>query len=457
MTVPDDRYAGLLDQARALPERILVRSVHPAEAGGPALQPHPDKAISQRATVLAAVADGTSRLSNVADCADVRCNLRALEKLGIQVRVTGPGELMVTGTAASGIRITDRTLDAGNSATTSRLLLAVLAGSTSDCVVTGNRLLRSRPMTEVLDPLRELGAEIEELGEPGRLPLRVRGARLRGGEVNVTVDSAQPVSALQFAALNAAGPVRIRRRTMARDHTERLLRWTGVPVAQSELDLLVTPRRPRAFDLTVPGDPSGAALLAALHLASAQPGQELTLTRVGLNPLRTGFLRILAAMGATVTETVTSQDGPEPAGDIRIVLPGPLRGTVVEGRQLVQSAIDELPLVAALAAVAKGRTVIRDAAELKGKDTDRIASTVELLAAFGIAARATPDGLMVEPGTPVAPEQLRLPADHRVIFAAFVLALLAGGGCELSGVRAAATSHPGAIDDLARFARLEIR
>lgn len=449
--------AGIFDPSTPQPDRIFVGPPAPGAQLPTRLYPHPDKAISQRATLLAALADGTSRVRNLADCRDVRANLRALHQLGTRVVAEGPASVSITGRAVAEIRHRDLLLDAGNSATTSRLLLALLAGSGACCTVTGNELLRDRPMEEVIQPLRALGAKVEELGAPGRLPVRVTGTRLHGGEVVIDVDSAQPVSAMLLAASAADGPVRIRRRTAARDHTERLLRWTGVAVQEDGTDLLITPRRPRAFDLTVPGDPSGGAFLAALHLASPGAERELTLRDVCLNQRRTGFLRVAEAMGARVREVLRSGSCPEPVGDIRISLPGRLSGTEVAGPALVQSCIDELPLVAALAAMARGTTVIRDSAELRGKDTDRIASTVELLTAFGVPARGTRDGLVVDPAQPIAPARVRLPADHRVIFAAFVLAVLAGGGTELQGTAAVATSHPHALRDLARFATVEPR
>lgn len=421
------------------------------------LRPHPDKAISQRATLLAAVADGTSHLDDLAECRDVWANLRALAALGVNVRTYSSAAATISGSAPAELRGDGLALDAGNSATTSRLLIALLAGSGVRATVTGNALLRARPMGAVTRPLRELGADLTDLGEPDRLPVRVHGTQLHGGVVTVPVDSAQPVSALLFAGAFADAPVRIRRRVAARDHTERLLRWTGVPVAETPRELTVTPGRPRAFDLRVPGDPSGAALLAALHLASPHAQTPLELRGVGLNPRRTGFLRILAAMGAEVEQLPRADLGPEPVGDVRVRRAGPLAGVAVEGAELLQSAIDEIPLIAALAATAHGRTVVRDAAELRDKDTDRIDTTVRLLRAFGVHAEGTADGLVVFPTRLVAPPRLELPADHRVVFAAFVLALLAGGGVELHGVAAAATSHPGALTDLARYAEVTAR
>lgn len=439
------------------PDRASIGAVRAVPELPADLRPHPDKAISQRATLLAAVADGTSDLDDLADCRDVRANLRALAALGVDVRTRGPAAVTISGRAPAELRGDGLTLDAGNSATTSRLLIALLAGSGVRATVTGNTLLRARPMGAVTGPLRELGADLTDLGEPDRLPVRVHGTRLHGGEVTVPVASAQPVSALLVAGAFADAPVRIRRSTAARDHTERLLRWTGVPVAETPRDLTVTPGRPRAFDLRVPGDPSGAALLAALHLASPHAQTPLVLRGVGLNPRRTGFLRILAAMGAEVEQLPGPDLGPEPVGDVRVRRIGALTGVTIEGAELLQSAIDEVPLVATLAATARGRTVVRDAAELRDKDTDRIDTTVRLLRAFGVGAEATADGLVVSPARPVAPPRLELPADHRVVFAAFVLALLAGGGVELHGVAAAATSHPGALADLARYVEVTAR
>ena len=418
---------------------------------------HPDKAISQRATVLAAMCEGESTIHALADCRDVRRNLDVVAALGVPLRATGPASITVTGRHPSSWRASGLTLDAGNSATTSRLLVAVLAGSGARCVVTGNDLLRTRPMSEVAGPLGELGADLAYLDAPGRLPIRVNGSPLRGGTVVVAVDSAQPVSALLFAGTNAAAPVTIHRRTAARDHTERLLRWTGVEVIESDNSLTVRPGRPSPFSLTVPGDPSGAAFLGALHVASPRAGAALAVPGVGFTARRTGFFDVLRAMGVVVWVTSTADTGPEPVGTVTLRRPGTLAGTQLADPGVVQSVIDEIPLLAALATVATGPTQIRNAGELRGKDTDRIAETVALLRAFGCHAQPTDDGLLVHPGPPSPPAVVDLVADHRLIFAAMVLSVLCGGGVELRGVAAAATSHPGALADLAQWAPVEAR
>lgn len=425
--------------------------------GTKAVRAHADKAISQRATILGALAEGESVISDLADCRDVRRNLDALAALGVPIRPAGAAAVAVIGRHPRDWSSRGLSLDVGNSATTSRLLIAVLAGSGAACIVTGNALLRSRPMAEVVDPLRVLGANLAALGAPGRLPFRIEGTSLTGGEVTVSVDSAQPVSALLFAGMHAIEPVTIRRRTAARDHTERLLRWTGVPVTESATEVVVQPARPAAFDLTVPGDPSGAALLAALHLASPRSAETLTISGVGINPRRVGFFDVLGEMGAKIEIGGLDDSGPEPIGDMHVMRQGEWVGVELAEPRAVQSMIDEIPLLAALATVASGPTYIRNAGELRGKDTDRIAATVSLLGAFGCQASATDDGLVVHPGPPSAPAHVDLGGDHRMIFAAMVLAVLCGGNVVLRGVGAAATSHPRALADLALWAPVESR
>jgi 3-phosphoshikimate 1-carboxyvinyltransferase len=418
------------------------------------LAPHPDKAISQRATLLAALADGRSTVRGLADCRDVDSNLAALRDLDIAVERVA-SDVHIDGVDGRSLHAPCSQLDAGNSATTSRLLVAVLAGGKSDVVVTGNALLRARSMREVLEPLRLLGGRVSTLESEGCLPVRVRGTTLHGGAVDVEVDSAQPVSALLFAGSLADTAVVVRRRTAARDHTERLLRWTGLEVHETPAQLVVSPGRPRAFDLTVPGDPSAAGFLAALHVAAGATS-ELRLTAVGLNQRRTGLFTVLRRMGVEAVEEIGPDLGPEPVGDVVIRRSGPLRGVHVSGPELVQSAIDELPLLAALAATADTETTICDAAELRGKDTDRIAMTVALLRAFGVDADPLPDGFVVGPSVLRPPAHVVLPADHRIIFAALTLSLLAGPGTVLEGVDAVATSHPGALADFGRYASYEV-
>lgn len=416
---------------------------------------HPDKAISQRATILAALADGQSLILNPAECRDMTANLAGIRSLGITVRETtscGNPAIVINGIDGTTLRRDEVAINAGNSATTSRLLIAMLSGGQTAGVVRGNSSLSRRPMGDVIEPLKVLGADIRYAGAKGLLPVYVRGRRLAGGSVDVNVDSAQPVSALLFAATLAADSVNISRMTLARDHTERMLRWTGVDVIESPKSVSITPGRPRAFNLRVPGDPSAAALLAALHLACSEGDEEMTIAGVCLNPRRLGFFRVLRDLGVNVRMNYNiAVDSPEDVGDITVKRAGPWSGVDVRSSRLVQSGIDELPLIAALATQATGPTVIANAAELRSKDTDRINETVGLLRAFGADANSTDDGLLVSPSALIAPGHVVLSADHRIVFAAMVLCVLAGPGTVLSGVDAAATSFPGVFQKLSEF------
>ncbi|ANB00871.1 3-phosphoshikimate 1-carboxyvinyltransferase [Mycolicibacterium phlei] len=416
---------------------------------------HPDKAISQRATLVAAIANGRSLIVNPAHCRDMVHNVAAIRTLGIAIEATtvdGVGAFVVDGVYAHTLCRQNVVIEAGNSATTARMLIALLSGVPASGTILGNELLSRRPMTEVVEPLRALGADIAYRANVGTLPVQVRGQRLSGGAVEVKVDSAQPVSAILLASTMASGPVRIERTAIARDHTERLLRWSGLDVLETPQSVTGYPGRPHAFEMRIPGDPSAAAVLAALHLASTDADEQLAIDDVCLNPRRLGFFTMLRDLGVNVQLEVDAvKNSPEDVGTITVQRAGPWRGVTVRSSQLIQSGIDELPLLAALATQASGPTVIADAAEMRDKDTDRISETVTLLRAFGAEAEATDDGFVVQPSQLTSPPHVDLPADHRIIFAAMVLAVLAGPGTVLLGVDAAATSFPGVFRSLSTF------
>lgn len=433
-----------------VPDRLSMRGYRLDGATGPIeVRPHPDKAISQRSTIIAALGDGVSRISNLADCRDVRRNLDCLVDLGIALDTTAPNEIEIRGRGPLAISPQNVTLDAGNSATTARLLAATVAGSRAEVVITGNDALRARPMAEVIGPLREIGAQFLEVAPGGHLPFRVRGGRLAGGTASITVDSAQPVSAALLAAALADGPSTIVRRVPARDHTERLLRWVGVQIHETAQSLYVEPRPWGPFELQIPGDPSGAAYLAGVHLVSPSSDRPLVIRDVCVNPRRLGFFEVVKRMGVLVEISNQRDLGPEPFADLTVRATGPLQAVTISSPELVQSAIDELPMIAALAAQAEGETRIENAFDLKGKDTDRVATTVDLLRQFGVRASPTPDGLVVRQSEVRWPTLVHLPNDHRVIFAGILLGLLAGGYGDMVGAQGVATSHPQALNELA--------
>ena len=418
-------------------------------------RPPGDKAIAQRAAFAAALSDGTSTLHNVPHSDDIEGNLGILRQLGVDIWEAADTSYVIGGRGLRGLKLSEKrtTLNPGNSATTARILMGLLAGTPGgEFRIDGNELLRRRPMSWIVEPLRQAGADIVYEVTQGRLPTLIRGSRL--GPINHRVDvfSAQPVSAMLFAGLQSSGETVINRRAKARDHTERLLRHLGVALDETETTVRMTPPdRLPAFDLTLPGDISTASLPIACVVASPLP-RRLVIEDVGINETRTGFVRTLQAMGANIEIEPTEVRGNEPIGKIIVESGRPLRGIDVGGAFLVQSMIDELPMLAALAARAEGRTVIRDAQELKDKDTDRIATTVATLRPFGVHIEGREDGFVIEPSELSSAKSLVLPPDHRVIFAAMTLASSLEEPTTMSGWEKISVSFPGCLELLGQLA-----
>jgi len=385
--------------------------------------PPGDKSLAQRAAFAAAIADGTSTIRNIPQSDDIDANLSILRQLGVDIWEASDASIVVGGRGLRGLVLQMKSkLNVRNSATTARILIGLLAGTPGEFEVDGNELLRKRPMEWIVDPLRKAGAHIVYGGEPGRLPLRVTGSLLGPIDYQTTVFSAQPVSAMIFAGLQGTGPTTVHRRTTARDHTERLLRHLGVEIMETGRTLSMhPPERLPAIDLKLPGDISTAALPIACVVASPFK-RRLVIEDVGINATRTGFVRTLQRMGAGIEIQQTRIEAGEPVGKIVVESGHRLCGIEVSGDALVQSMIDELPLLAALAARADGPTIVRDAQELKDKDTDRIATTVGTLAPFGVKIEPRDNGFLVEPSKLAGVALLELPPDHRVIFAAMALA-----------------------------------
>jgi coenzyme F420 hydrogenase subunit beta len=418
-------------------------------------RPPGDKAIAQRAAFAAALSDGTSTLHNVPHSDDIEGNLGILRQLGVDIWEAADTSYVIGGRGLRGLKLseTKTTLSPGNSATTARILMGLLAGTPGgEFRIDGNELLRRRPMSWIVEPLRQAGADIVYEVSQGRLPTLIRGKQLGPINHQVNVFSAQPVSAMLFAGLQSNGDTVINRQAKARDHTERLLRYLGVAVEETETTVHMTPPdRLSTFDLTLPGDISTASLPIACVVASPLP-RRLTIEDVGINETRIGFVRTLQAMGANIEIEPTEERGNEPIGRIIVESGRQLRGIDVGGPSLVQSMIDELPMLAALAARAEGRTVIRDAQELKDKDTDRIATTVATLRPFGVNIEAREDGFVIEPSQVSSAKSLVLPPDHRVIFAAMTLASSLEEPTTMSGWEKISVSFPGCLELLGQLA-----
>lgn len=406
-----------------------------------------DKSLTQRALLLAALAEGRSRIASPLCSEDALAVRDVIVRLGARCAEEG-GAWTVQGL---GGRI-DRdcgTLDLRNSGTGARLMLGLLAGFGGEATLTGDASLRQRPMLRVVEPLRAMGARIEG---PGRhLPIHVaRGGVLAPYVGEVAVPSAQVKSAILLAALGADGVSRVREKRATRDHTERMLPCFGVPVVVQPQGIEVAgPARLRAAELCIPADPSSAAFFAAAA-ALAGPGTRIELLDVLLNPGRIEFFHLLQEMGAQVAWSVAEERSGEPVG--RVVVEGAtLRGTAIEPAR-VPALIDELPLVALLGARASGTTTVAGAEELRIKESDRIRSIGEGLGALGVPFEERPDGFRIEGGARLRGARVRSHGDHRIAMVLAVAALFAAGTTEIEGAECAAVSYPGFFEDLRRLA-----
>ena len=404
-----------------------------------------DKSISHRALILGAMSHGRCGVRGIAPGADVVSTADALRTLGIEVFPEEHGTVAVQG---GGWHMTAQAdIDAGNSGTTMRLVVGAVAGRPGPCIMRGDASLSRRPMDRIAEPLRAMGARLDLTG--GRFaPFTVWGGELHGIEYRLPVASAQVKGAVLLAGLQAEGATAVVEEQPARDHTERLLAWLAVDVRLEggRVELVGVPNRLPlpAFDLDVPGDFSSAAFW--LVAAAITPGSDLRVEGVGLNPTRTGLLDVLAAMGAVI-ETEPGPFAPEPAGTIR-VRTSRLAATEVGG-DLIPRIIDELPLVALAATQAEGSTVIRDAGELRVKESDRIAAVADGLRALGASVEELPDGIVVTGPTPLRGGRVDSHLDHRLALSWAVAGIAAGEPVVVEGWESTAVSYPGFEDALA--------
>lgn len=402
-----------------------------------------DKSISHRAALVSAMAKGTSRIRGFSTAGDCGATLDVLAALGVEV-TTKVDEVVIRGQGR--LLPPDAPLDCGRSGTTMRLVAGLLATAPFRSVLTGDHQLLGRPMDRVAEPLQRMGARVS-LAAGGRAPLSIEGGPLIGIEYRLPVASAQVKSAVLLAGLRASGATTVVEAVPTRDHTERLLAWAGVPIrlhhAGAEILTTVWPADPAPSEVIVPGDLSSAApLLAAAALV---PGSDLAVTAVGLNPTRTGFLRALERMGASV-ELAPSSAAPEPVGDVR-VRHAPLRGLRVDPVE-VPSIIDELPLLGLLATQAEGVTEVRGASELRVKESDRVEGLVAGLRALGADAQEAEDGFVVQGPTPLLGGRCDARADHRLAMTFALAGLVASGTVVVEGMGSVADSFPGFLEVL---------
>lgn len=411
-----------------------------------------DKSISHRAIMLLALAEGSARISGFLEGEDTRATARIFGQMGVRIEAPSGGERVVHGVGLRGLHAPADVLDCGNSGTAMRLLVGVLAGQAFDAILTGDESLCRRPMRRVTEPLAAMGASIETAAD-GRPPLRIHGGReLRGIAYTSPVASAQVKSALLLAGLYAAGDTVVTEPRPTRDYTERMLAACGWPVT-------CAPGRARlsgghalhAVDIEVPGDFSSAAFF--IVAATLMPGSELRLRKVGLNPRRAGLLHVLRAMGADIVEQNRRTAGAEPVADL-VVRHAPLHGIEVPVEH-VADMIDEFPALFIAAACADGVTTIRGAAELRVKESDRIAVMATGLRALGTGIEETPDGAVITGGR-LHGGGVDSHGDHRIAMAFAVAGALADGAVTIRDCANVATSFPG-FSELAQRCGLVLR
>jgi 3-phosphoshikimate 1-carboxyvinyltransferase len=419
--------------ARDLPEEVVLGGVRPLRGR---LRIPGDKSISHRALLFGALADGRTRLTNLATGDDVAATKAMLGHLGVSVRRTGDATV-VHGKGADALTESATVLDCENSGTTMRVVSGVLAASPFLSVLTGDASLRQRPMRRVVEPLRAMGATIDGRDNGQFAPLAIRGGALRGRRHELVVASAQVKSALVLAGLRADGVTEVVSPAPSRDHTERMLAALGAPIEVAGLTLRVRRGAPVPFELDIPGDPSSAAFFVVA--ASVTPDSDIVLEHLSLNPTRLGFVEVLRRMGADVDLRQTAEACGEPVGELR-VRAAELTGTTIAGAE-IPNVQDEIPALAIAAAFADGVTDIRDAAELAVKESNRIGTLQQELTQLGVAVEARPDGLLIRGGRPRA-TLLKSHGDHRIAMAAAIAANAVDGQTTVRGWRAVASSYP---------------
>ena len=425
--------------------RQVVRNIARLEG---TVVPPGDKSISQRAVLLNSIATGRATVSNYSRGADTASMVRCLRALGTQIRRVrtddGAGGLVVSGNGPHSLTEPAGVLDAGNSGTAMRLLAGLMAALPFFSIVSGDRSLRSRPMDRIVEPLTQMGARILGREKNTLAPLAIRGGDLRAIDYRLPVASAQLKSSVMIAALYAEGRTTIDQPAVSRDHTERMLRSMGADVETEGLRIAVGPSALSPLDVRVPGDISAAAFW--IVAACCHPNARIRVEGVGVNPTRTGVLDVLEEMGAHIEIESVHEDGGEPVADI-VAESSDLRSAEIGG-DMVATVIDELPLLALAGCFATGTTVIRDAGELRVKESDRISATVRGLAALGAKIEERPDGMVIDGVGSLTGGEAHSGGDHRIAMTIAIAGLMARGQTVVEGAEATGVSYPKFWDTL---------
>lgn len=424
-----------------------------------------DKSISHRAAMLLAVSDGGARITNFADGEDCASTIECLRQLGVPIEEDG-NELLIPGVGLNGLKKPSGPLDCGNSGTTMRLLSGLLAGTGFESVLTGDRSLLSRPMQRIVEPLRLMGTEIETSG--GKAPLLIKAAkRLSSIDYELPVASAQVKSCILFAGLKADGPVSVTgpgshlKESVSRDHSERMLRYLGVGISEDYLEndgiyrqvLTLRPTKAlRARDIEVPGDTSAAAFF--LVAAAGLKGSDLTLQGIGLNKSRSGIIDLIKESGIRISIRNVREECNEPVGDVRVSWDSAcelIRERLIISGERTAGIIDEIPAMAVLGTLLPGGLEVRDAAELRVKESDRISSVVTNLLRMGARVEEFEDGFRVEKST-LKGAEIDSHGDHRIAMAFSIAGMFAKGETTIKNSDCVSVSFPAFFDELERSA-----
>ncbi|MBI3315795.1 MAG: 3-phosphoshikimate 1-carboxyvinyltransferase [Candidatus Omnitrophica bacterium] len=399
-----------------------------------------DKSLSHRAIIFGALSEGTSSFTNVLPAEDCRHTREAFESMGVEIRSKGATALEIVGKGLYGLKAPKKEIYLGNSGTSMRLLLGILAGQSFEATLTGDPSLSQRPMRRVTAYLKEMGAALEGREEANFAPLKIHGGRLKAIRAVLPVSSAQVKSALLLAGLFAQGETSVTEPVRSRDHTERFLKHFGVAVREDGLSVAVSgDQTPRSRNFEIAGDISSAAFF--MGIAALLPDADIQFRSVLWNPTRTGVVEVLKRMGVKFRVTSVSESGPEPVADFTVQR-GPLKAFEITKEEL-PSLIDEIPILAALATQARGTSVIRDAGELRVKETDRIHSMVSQLSRLGAKIKETGDSMIIEGPTPLSGASVNSFKDHRTAMSLVVAGMIARGETLVEDVECINTSFPG--------------
>ena len=435
----DEQFAGL----RPSSPRAEIKTIKHCTSLEGEIIPPGDKSISHRAVILNSLAKGKARIDNFAPGGDCLATVKCLRALGVKIGREGSWDspaLLVSGTVEDGLKEAGNVLNAENSATTMRLLGGLLAGQPFLSVITGDASLRNRPMGRLIEPLRLMGAEIWGRGRDSFAPLVIKGGKLRGIDFTLPIPSAQIKSAILLAGLFARGNTVLHQTIPSRDHTERMLKRMGASLEseRNSISLLPLSSPLVSVNLRVPGDISSAAYF--LIAGVIHPSARIVIRDCGINPTRTGIIDVLLAMGAKLKIDNERLEAGEPLADI-VVESSELKGIEVGG-DIIPRLIDEIPVLAVAGCVAKGKTIIRDAGELRVKESDRIATVASELSRLGAKIEPLPDGMVIYGGRPLSGTEVDSHFDHRLAMSLAVAGLITKGETTIKHAQAAQVSYP---------------